>query len=294
MTEYHKSVLLQEAVDALQIKKSGKYIDATLGAGGHSFEIVRKGGTVLAIDQDNEAIQFVEEELRIKNQELRNNITLVQGNFSHIGEIARENGFGMVAGILFDVGVSSHHLDANERGFSFQSTGPLDMRMDTTLQVRAADLVNGLNKGELIDLFTKYGEEPFARRIAEAIVTARVIKPFENTTELAELITRSVKQIGKIHPATRVFQALRIAVNDELISLEEGLIQAVDLLETKGRLVVITFHSLEDRIVKRTYEKFKEQGLGEIITDKPIIPTDSEIERNKRARSAKMRVFEKI
>lgn len=294
MSNYHVSVLLQEAVDALQIQKGKKYIDATLGAGGHSREIVERGGIVLGIDQDSEAIQFVEEELRVKNQELRNNITIAQGNFSTIAQIARENEFEKVSGILFDIGVSSHQLDTNVRGFSFLTDGPLDMRMSSSLGTTAADLVNGLHKGELADLFTKYGEEPFAKKAAEAIVQERLERPIQTTKDLADLIARSIPKIGKVHPATKVFQALRIAVNDELFALEKGLDEALGLLETNGRLVVITFHSLEDRIVKKAFEAYEEKGLGQIQTKKPIVPSNEEIESNKRSRSAKMRVLERI
>lgn len=288
MTDYHTSVLLQEAVNALQIVPNNKYIDATLGAGGHSKEILTRGGIVLGIDQDEDARKEAQKNLAGLS------ITIIADNFSHLEEIAQKNGFEKVSGILFDIGVSSHQLDTNERGFSFMSTGPLDMRMDKEMGVTAADLVNGLTKGELIELFTKYGEEPFAKRVAEAIVNARLTNPIQTTTELAEIISRSIPKIGKTHPATRVFQALRIAVNDELHVLEDSLNQATNVLENKGRLVVITFHSLEDRIVKKKFEEMEKNGVGKIITDKPIIPTDEEINSNRRARSAKMRVFEKI
>lgn len=292
MNEYHVSVLLQEAISALQITKGGKYIDATLGAGGHSKEILEKGGVVLGIDQDDEALQEVEKNLAQYIQ--KGQLKIVKGNFSRLSEIAQQQGLEKVQGILFDIGVSSHQLDTNDRGFSFMSNGPLDMRMDNTLGVRAADLVNGLTKGELIELFTKYGEEPFAKKIAEALTKARLTNPIRTTTELADIIIRNVPKTGKIHPATKVFQALRIAVNDELHSLEQGLRQAVDLLDAKGRLVIITFHSLEDRIAKRLFEEFQEKQMGHIMTNKPIVPTDKEIIENRRARSAKMRIFEKI
>lgn len=288
MSTFHVSVLLQEAIDALQITKNGKYIDATLGAGGHSCEIAKRGGIVLGIDQDEEARKEASENVKGLP------VTIVAGNFTHVSELAKQHGFDQIDGVLFDLGVSSHQLDTNVRGFSFLSDGPLDMRMDTTIGVTAADLVNGLHKGELTDLFTKYGEEPFAKRIAEAIVAERVKKPITTTKELADLVARSVPKIGKIHPATKVFQALRIAVNDELHAVEDALPQALELLKSKGRIVVITFHSLEDRIVKRAFEEYGARGLGKIVTKKPIIPTDAEIEQNRRSRSAKMRVFEKI
>ncbi len=295
MSDYHTSVLLQETIEQLQIKAGGKYIDGTLGGGGHSFEILKLGGKVLGIDVDEDALEFINEEFRSKNQELRDNLTLVKGNFKDIDRIAKENEFETVAGILLDLGVSSHHFDAAERGFSFQHEAPLDMRMDKDLHVKAGDLVNVLTKNELTDLFTKLGEERFTRSIVARIVEARKAKRIETTTELSNIIRRAVPFSKKgINPATKVFQALRIAVNDELNNLIEALPKAVGLLESGGRLAVISFHSLEDRIVKRSFLEFKEKGLGSIITKKPIIPTEEEIEKNSRSRSSKLRVFEKI
>lgn len=287
MSDYHTSVLLQEAVDALQIQKGEKYIDTTLGAGGHTKEIAMRGGIVLGIDQDEEA----REEAKKNLDGLP--VTIVYGNFSNLLTIARENGFERVSGILFDIGVSSHQFDEGGRGFSFQFDTPLDMRMDKNLGVTAADLINGLTKGELVELFIKYGEEKFAHRIANNIVRIREERPIVTTAELADIVVRSYPIKGKIHPATKVFQALRIAVNDELNVLKEALPQAVELLKSGGRLVIITFHSLEDRIVKESFLQFAEGGLGTVITRKPIQPTEEEIEENRRSRSAKLRVFEK-
>lgn len=288
MSDYHKSVLLQPTIELLQVRNGEKYIDATLGGGGHSEEIVRAGGEVLGIDQDMDAIQFVREKLGDK-------LTIAQGNFEDITEIAKKNGFGQVAGVLYDLGISSHHVDEGARGFSFLKEAPLDMRMNQNLSVTAADLVNGLNKGELIQLFEKYGEEVFAKRIAEAIVREREGKRIDTTTHLARLIAAVYPgKMHKVHPATKVFQALRIAVNDELFVLDKSLPQALDLLIRGGRIAVITFHSLEDRIVKRMFEKWQEEGKGKIITKKPIIPNEEEIEENRRARSSKLRVFERI
>lgn len=294
MSDYHISVLLQEVVDGLQVQKDEKYIDATMGAAGHSWEILKNEGIVLGIDQDIDAIHEVQNDSRFTIYDLRK-FKIVQGNFAKIEEIAKENGFESVAGILFDLGVSSHQLDSEERGFSFLKEAPLDMRMDKELAVTAKDLVNGLHKGELIQLFTKYGEEPFAKRIAQKIVDTRLMHPIETTTELANLVA-SVYPRGnhKVHPATKVFQALRIAVNDELGSLESSLPQALTLLKNGGRIVVISFHSLEDRIVKQTFLDWEEKGLGKIITKKPIEPTEKEKEKNRRSRSSKLRIFEKI
>lgn len=297
MSSYHKSVLLQETIDGLQIQKSKKYIDATLGGAGHALEIVKGGGIVLGIDQDEDALAFVTNEIQreYKEIEINRDIFLKQGNFNNLGQIAREKGFDPVAGILFDLGVSSHQFDTKERGFSFQGNAPLDMRMDKSLSVTAADLINGLTKGELMQLFERYGDEYLSKKIAQKIVEKRLEGPIQRTLDLATLITGVYPRgMHKIHPATKVFQALRIAVNDEIESLKNALPQSVALLETKGRLAVISFHSLEDRIVKQTFLDFEAQGLGKIITKKPIMPSEKEIEENRRARSSKLRIFEKI
>ncbi len=293
MNTYHTSVLLQETLEHLQIKAGKQYIDGTIGGGGHTLEILKCGGSVLGLDVDEDALDFV------KNKFGNGEIVLVKGNFKDIDKIARENGFENVAGILFDLGVSSHHFDSPERGFSFAHNGPLDMRMDKDLSVKAGDLVNVLTKNELIELFTKLGEERFTRVIVARIIEARKIKRIETTAELAEIIRRAVPFIKKgqsagRNPATQVFQALRIAVNDELNSLIEALPKAVSLLESGGRLAIISFHSLEDRIVKRAFIDFEEKGLGTIITKKPIVPTEEEIAKNNRSRSSKLRVFEKL
>lgn len=288
MSTYHKSVLLQEILDFLDVTPGQKYIDATLGGGGHTREILKRGGIVLGIDQDQDAIDFVNQELISKN------LTLVKANFNNLQTIAKDNGFEKVAGILMDLGVSSHQLDSVERGFSFMHNASLDMRMDKDLSIGAKELVNGLTRKELEELFKKYGEDPNAWRIAKAIDDKRKEKSIVTTGELASLIERTVGRRGKIHPATKVFQAIRMAVNDEIYSLEQVLPQAIELLQRNGRLVVISFHSLEDRIVKQQFLDFKEKGWGEIITDKPIVPSLEEESENPRSRSAKLRVFKKI
>lgn len=303
MNNYHTSVLLHETIEELRVKAGEQYIDATLGGGGHTFEILQRGGKVLGIDQDQEALDFTEKDLRFKIKDLPagrqglrigTDLILVKGNFKDIDRLARDNGVKDVSGILFDLGVSSHQIDEPERGFSFQNDGPLDMRMDKDLNVKAADLIHILTKGELYELFTKLGEERFSRSIIASIIRARKIKKIETTTELAEIINKAVPYRQKgINPATRVFQALRIAVNDELNSLTEALPKALDLLGQNGRLAVITFHSLEDRIVKHQFKEWEEKGLGCIVTKKPIIPAEEEIEENSRSRSSKLRVFEK-
>lgn len=280
MSDYHESVLLKEAIAGLKVEKNKKYIDATLGGAGHSFEILRLGGIVLGIDVDKDAIVNIE-----KNKP--ENLTLARGNFRDIDKIAHLNKFDKVAGIIFDLGVSSHQIDSPARGFSFQSEGPLDMRMDQELGVRALDLIKILTKGELNEIFAKFGEETHSWQISDAIVRARSVKPIETTEELAEIVFPIAGN------AKRVFQALRIIVNDELGAIEEALPKAVELLEKNGRLVIISFHSLEDRIVKRKFLEFEEKKLGRIITEKPITPTVEEIEKNKRAGSAKLRIYEK-
>lgn len=289
---YHTSVLLQETIAQLRVAAGKQYIDGTIGGGGHAGAILEKGGLVLGIDVDSDALANIKKnyQLPIANAQL----ILTKGNFKDIDTIARENEFESVAGILLDLGVSSHHFDEPERGFSFGHEALLDMRMDKDLRVKAGDLVNVLTKNELIELFTKLGEEPFARPIATHIIEARKIKPITMTTELAEIIKKAVPYTKKINPATKVFQALRIAVNDELNNLTEALPKAVTLLESGGRLAVISFHSLEDRIVKRSFLEFAADGLGTIITKKPIIPENNEIKANSRSRSAKLRVFERI
>jgi len=290
MNNYHTSVLLRETIDFLQVHSGKQYIDATLGGGGHTSLILKKGGKVLGIDQDQEAIDWVREE--VKSQQM---FILAKGNFKDIDRIARENRFDQVSGIVFDLGISSHHIEEAGRGFSFRFDAPLDMRMDQETQVRASDLIQVLSKKDLADLFFNLGEERFSRRIAERIITARKLKKIETTQELAAIIKKAVPGGSNgVHPATRVFQSLRIAVNDELGVLQKALPKALTLLVSKGRIGVIAFHSLEDRIVKNTFRAWEDEGLGKRITKKPVIPADKEIQENPRSRSAKLRVFEKL
>ncbi len=289
ISEFHKSVLLQEVLESLNVCTGKKYIDATLGGGGHTKAILAEGGLVLAIDQDQDAIEYVQK--TVKN----NHLLTVKGNFSDLIVLAKKNNFYPIAGILFDLGISSHQVGEAQRGFSFLRDASLDMRMDRSTQVSAKDLVNGLHKGELIELFQRYGEEPFAKRIAEQIVEERKIKPIETTTQLAALVSKCYShRMNKIHPATKIFQALRIAVNDELYNIKIALPQAEELLEPEGRIAVISFHSLEDRIVKRTFAEFEEKGYGKIVTKKPIEPSLKELNENLRSRSSKLRVFQKL
>lgn len=297
MNKYHTSVLLQEAIDELNVKSGQKYIDATLGGGGHTREIIDRGGIVLGLDQDQEAIEFANknQELRIKNQEL----VLVQGNFSEIDRLARENGFDKVSGILFDLGVSSHQLDTPERGFSYLKSGSLDMRMDLGLGVKASDLVNALGRKELYEIFKNFGEERRASAVVELIISRRRIAPFQTTADLSLTLAtaygfKDVTDFARATSSKRVFQALRIAVNNELGNLGEALPRGLELLEKNGRLAVITFHSLEDRIVKKAFVRFEDEQKGKIITKKPILPTRQEMKENSRSKGAKLRIFEKL
>lgn len=291
---FHKPVLLKEVIDFLQVKTGKKYIDATVGGGGHSKAILEKGGKVLGIDCDPEAIKAAGEYLSSACP--NTSWQLARGNFSKLEEIATAYGFERAAGILFDLGVSSFQLQTARRGFSFNLEGPLDMRMDPDLKVTAADLINGLNRGELNELFSKLGEEHYSRRIAEAICRARELAPITSNDRLANIIFEAVPwraRKGRLHPATRCFQALRIAVNDEFNNLKKALPQALELLKPKGRLIIISFHSGEDRIVKQFFKKSAQEGNIKILTKKPVQPTVEEISENPRSRSAKLRAGEK-
>lgn len=288
MSEFkHVTVLLTEAIDSLEIKADRWYIDATAGGGGHTQEIVERGGRVLAIDQDDDALAHLKARF-----ETTDSVRVAKGNFREIETIAHLNGIDRVDGILFDLGMSSFQLDSSGRGFSFRYDEPLDMRMDETIELTARKIVNSWTRDELADLFLRFGEEEKAEAVAEAIVEARHERKFETTQDLVGVIERVVKRTGKMHPATKVFQALRIAVNTELESLRKSLSQSIGLLGSKGRIVVISFHSLEDRIVKNTFREWEQEGKGRVVTKKPVTASGQETTDNARARSAKMRVFE--
>lgn len=287
---FHTPVLVDEVIDYLNIQKGCWYIDATLGGGGHTCLILEKGGKVLGIDQDPQAILEVAKKFNQAIAEKR--LILNQGNFANIKKIVNDE---TISGVLFDLGVSSYQL-SSLRGFSFSKDAPLDMRMDPKIGVQAADLINGLYEGELADLFGRLGEEKFAKKVAGKIVEERKLRKIETTKQLADLII-SVKHRrvhDKIHPATQVFQALRIAVNDELNNLKIALPQALNVLGKEGRLLVISFHSLEDRIVKNFFRVMEDKGMVKILTKKPITPSENEILSNPRSRSAKLRAVEKI
>ncbi|MGV0025470.1 16S rRNA (cytosine(1402)-N(4))-methyltransferase RsmH [Phormidesmis priestleyi] len=278
----HVPVLSQEVVEGLAIKSQGHYLDATVGGGGHSALILAAADvTVMAIDQDDQALTAAQEKLA----EFGDGVQFQQSNFAHF-----EPGDIKFDGILADLGVSSAQFDIAERGFSFRHTAPLDMRMDRRQDLTAADAINYWEEAKLAEIFYLYGEERLSRRIARRIVEKR---PFQTTTELAETIAYSVPpkyRYGRIHPATRVFQALRIAVNQELTVLETFIDKAQNWLKPEGRIAIISFHSLEDRIVKH---RFKESPLLKVLTKKPIIAQDSEVKQNPRSRSAKLRIAER-
>lgn len=296
----HVPVLLKETVDALSVRRGGAYIDGTLGRAGHTKEIIARGGRVLGIDRDDQALKEVG---------VIENLTAVKGCHGDIREIAYENGWKEVDGILLDLGVSSPQLDDAGRGFSFQREGPLDMRMDRAQGLTAADIVNKESAENLAWIFRTYSEERQAKKIANAIIKARERgRMFETTEELASLVSSVIGRSGPHHPATRVFQALRMAVNDELGELERALEGALSLLRDGGRLAVITFESLSDRIVKRFFSshvgvmRSLQQGgeewcgaepRGKAVTKKPIVATSEECVLNPRSRSAKLRVIEK-
>jgi 16S rRNA (cytosine1402-N4)-methyltransferase len=248
---------------------------------------------VLGIDQDQDAITAASE--KYADEIKKGILTLARGNFRRIDEFAKS--FGKVNGIIFDLGLSSHQIDNPSRGFSYIKSGPLDMRMDQGLGVKASDLVNALGKQELVELFRNYGEETNANKIADMIIKRRKITPFQTTDDLTLTLAtvygfRTINDFARATAGKRVFQALRIAINDEIGSIEESLPKALSLLESGGRIVVITFHSLEDRIVKKMFLMFEDKGYGRVITKKPILPTEEEIIENGRSKSAKLRIFE--
>jgi 16S rRNA (cytosine1402-N4)-methyltransferase len=288
----HQPVLVKETIAELKIRHGGKYIDATLGGGGHTAEILKRGGTVLGLDQDEEAIERLKKRFETYIEEGK--LTLMKGNFIHIGNTAQDNGFEKVDGILFDLGMSSDQFESG-RGFSFMKDEPLDMRMDAELGVTAADLVNALGQSELSGLFSRHAQVERAGEIAGAIVESRKLRPVKTTKELVEIIgsVPAYRRQKDLHPATKVFMALRIAVNNEPENLELALPQASGLLTAGGRLAVISFHQGEDRIVKQFFRSGQAFGIKE-INNKPIVAGEEEVRSNPRSRSAKLRVGEKI
>ncbi|QQK07505.1 16S rRNA (cytosine(1402)-N(4))-methyltransferase RsmH [Miniphocaeibacter halophilus] len=307
----HISVLLNETIDGLKIKPNGIYIDCTLGGGGHSLEIAKrlKNGRLICIDQDIEAIEAA----KIKLSDFIENITFVKSNFKYFCEILDELKIDKVDGILMDIGVSSYQIDKDERGFSYIHNSELDMRMDQSQELTAKYIVNNYSSKELTDIFYKYGEEKWSKRIADFIVEKRKDKEIRTTFDLVEIIDSAVpvdvRRRSKGHYSKRVFQALRIEVNNELGVLEEVLPKMIDYLNFGGRLCIITFHSLEDRIVKNIFKDLNTSCICppeipicvcnkkkkiKIITRKPIVPSEEEIEQNPRSKSAKLRIVERV
>ncbi|ENQ3104594.1 16S rRNA (cytosine1402-N4)-methyltransferase [Bacillus sp. 491mf] len=307
----HVTVLLKETVDGLEIKPNGTYVDCTLGGGGHSAYLLSQlseEGRLIAFDQDEVAIQNAKE----KFSSYDGQFITVKSNFRYLKEKLNELGITEVDGILFDLGVSSPQLDTPERGFSYHHDAPLDMRMDQDAPLTAYDVVNSWSYEQLVRIFFQYGEEKFSKQIARKIEAYRENKSIETTGELVELIKEGIPAPARRtggHPAKRVFQAIRIAVNDELKVFEYALEAAIDMTKTGGRISVITFHSLEDRICKTTFKRHSTTpqlppGLPiipdeykpklKLITRKPILPSDVELEENKRARSSKLRIAEKL
>lgn len=306
----HVSVLLKESIEGLKIKPSGIYVDGTLGGGGHSYEICRAlgpGGRHIGIDQDGNAIAAATKRL----EPFSDRTSIVRSNYCELPEVLKELGIERVDGILLDLGVSSHQLDDESRGFTYRVDAPLDMRMDVRQSVTAADLLNTAEEMELFRIIRDYGEEKFAKNIAKHICMEREKKPLKTTGELVEIIDHAIPakvRQGGGHPAKRTFQAIRIALNRELEVLENSLDAMIDLLSPAGRLCIITFHSLEDRIVKNNFKKNENpctcppsfpvcvcgrESKGQVITRKPILPTEEEMEKNTRAKSAKLRIFER-
>jgi len=305
----HKPVLLDEVIENLNIDPAGIYVDGTVGGGGHSFEIASRltTGRLVCLDQDEAAIDAATARLA----EFKDKVTVVRSNYSNIKAVLEDLRIDKVNGILLDLGVSSHQLDTPERGFSYRENGPLDMRMDKRTTTTAKDIINTYSEADLYRIIKNYGEDKFAKNIAKHIVRAREKKPIETTFELNEIIKEAIPAKFRAtggHPSKRTFQAIRIELNRELEVLKETLQDMIDLLLPKGRLAIITFHSLEDRIVKEAFKVNEnpctcppgfpvcvcgKKPKGKIVTKKPILPSDEEIEFNKRSKSAKLRVFEK-
>ncbi|NPA14919.1 MAG: 16S rRNA (cytosine(1402)-N(4))-methyltransferase RsmH [Deferribacteres bacterium] len=290
----HTPVLLEEVISFLLPYQDETVVDATVGEGGHSEAILSrvKPSLLVAVDRDMEILQKARERLSGFPS-----VKFIYGNFSELSRLLKKEGIDEVSAVLMDLGISSFHLETPERGFSFLSEGPLDMRLDRVGEkFTAYEVVNSFSEKRLCELIREFGEERWAKRIARAIVQRRKEAKIKSTKELAEVVASAIPKRywpKRLHPATRTFQAIRIAVNYELDSLKSGLKSAFEVLKPGGRIVVISFHSLEDRIVKHTFRSFEKKGLGRVLTKKPVLPSDQELKSNPRARSAKMRVFEK-
>ena len=306
----HKSVLLEETIESLNIKPDGIYVDGTLGGGGHAFHVCERlgeNGRLIGIDQDEAAIEAAGKRL----SPFKDKVTIVRSNYENIRSVLEGLGIEKVDGICLDLGVSSYQLDTPERGFTYREDVPLDMRMDQRQEKTAADIVNTYSESELYRMIRDYGEDKFAKNIAKHIVRAREAKPIETTGELTEIIKTAIPMKMRVtggHPAKQTFQAIRIELNRELEVLNRSIDTMIELLKPGGRLCIITFHSLEDRIVKTKFRNNENPCIcppdfpvcvcgrtsrGRVVTRKPIVPTEEEIEENSRAKSSKLRVFER-
>lgn len=307
----HKSVLLYETVDELNIKPDGIYVDGTLGGGGHSYEIagrLSEGGRLIGIDQDEDAIKAASKRL----EPYMDRVTIVRNNYCNMDKVLYELGIDKVDGIMLDLGVSSYQLDAADRGFTYNVDTALDMRMDQRQEITAKDIVNEYSEFDLYRIIRDYGEDRFAKNIAKHIVAARQEKPIETTFELNDIIKAAIPMKVRAtggHPSKRTYQAIRIELNKELEVLENSIDMMIDRLKPEGRLCIITFHSLEDRIVKTRFRNNENPCTcppsfpacvcgkvpkGRVITRKPVVPTDEEINENSRSKSSKLRVFERV
>ena len=307
----HKSVLLYETVDELNIKPDGIYVDGTLGGGGHSYEIAKRlseGGRLIGIDQDEDAIKGAGKRL----EPYMDRVTIVRNNYCNMDKVLDELGIDKVDGIMLDLGVSSYQLDAADRGFTYNVDTALDMRMDQRQEITAKDIVNEYSEFDLYRIIRDYGEDRFAKNIAKHIVAARQEKPIETTFELNDIIKAAIPMKVRAtggHPSKRTYQAIRIELNKELEVLENSIDMMIDRLKPEGRLCIITFHSLEDRIVKTRFRNNENPCTcppsfpacvcgkvpkGRVITRKPVVPTDEEINENSRSKSSKLRVFERV
>ena len=304
----HIPIMLNQVIEGLDIKPNGIYVDGTLGGGGHSYEIAKRlvnDGKLIGIDQDEAAIKAAGARL----SEFSDRVTIVRSNYAQMVSVLQSLGIEQVDGILLDLGVSSHQLDNAERGFSYMEDAPLDMRMDRRQEKTARDIVNYYSQAELTRIIREYGEDKFAAKIAAKIIASRENKPIETTGELAEIIKSAIPMKYRLtggHPAKRTFQAIRIELNRELGVLEESIEGMLDILSDGGRMAVITFHSLEDRIVKTAFRKAEspctcpsdfpicvcgKKSKGFVVSRKPVVPSDEEMERNPRAKSSKLRIF---
>ncbi|MBU3918498.1 16S rRNA (cytosine(1402)-N(4))-methyltransferase RsmH [Patescibacteria group bacterium] len=298
----HIPVMKNEVIEYLSPKANENFIDCTFGQGGHTKAILEKNGPngkVLAIEADPELYKkFQNQESSFINNQLLERLVLVNDSYSNLREIVKENNFGPIHGILMDLGMSSWHLKESGKGFTFQKDEPLDMRYNPEANsLTACEIINSFSEDELCAVLKEYGEERFAREIAKKIIEKRKDKPIRTTLDLVEVIWLAMPRwykSGKIHPATKTFQALRIKVNEEIQGLKQGLIKAVDVLEKHGRIVVISFHSLEDREIKQFFKRGAQINILEVLTKKPIIASEEEVKNNPRARSAKLRAVKKI